>query len=96
MLNLFTHKKEFSSLISQYYKEHKLENNWRSSKSIVQFNNNLFSEISTKFNHSSISEIYKDVEQNLVNKDVGKVEVSVIEKDLFELKDYISNRINSC
>ena len=87
-------QKEFSSLISQYYKEHKLENNWRSSKSIVQFNNNLFSEISTKFNHSSISQIYKDVKQNVVNKDVGKVEVSVIAKDLFELKDYISYRIN--
>jgi ATP-dependent exoDNAse (exonuclease V) beta subunit len=86
-------QKEFASLLSQYYKEHKLDNNWRSSKSIVMFNNDLFSEISAKFNHSSISDIYKDVKQKIVNKDVGKVEVSIVDKNLFDLKDFILRRI---
>ncbi len=87
-------QKEFSHLLSQYYKEYKLDNNWRSSKSIVKFNNDLFGEISTKFNQSSIAEIYKDVKQNIVNKDVGKVEVSIVDKKLFELKDYLAQRID--
>ena len=86
-------QKEFSSLLTQYYKEYKLDSNWRSSKSVVKFNNDLFGEISTKFNHSSISDIYKDVKQNIVNKDIGKVEVSIVEKDLFELKDYLIKHI---
>ncbi len=86
-------QKEFSSLLTQYYNEYKLDSNWRSSKSVVKFNNDLFSDISSKFNHSSISDIYKDVKQNIVNKDIGKVEVSIVEKDIFELKDYLTKHI---
>ena len=86
-------KHEFASLLDQHHIPHKLDDNYRSAKSIVNFNSELFLDISKQFDHSSISKIYKDVKQNVIKKNIGRVEFNVIDKKQFDLKRYLNKKI---
>ena len=63
-------------------KQETLEDNWRSSKYIVEFNNQLFNFISSKV-PTEYSEIYERLEQNPIEKDSGYVELSFVSGDSY-------------
>lgn len=59
-----------------------LENNFRSHKAIIDFNNSFFKFISEEFfTHENYAALYKDAEQNLKKEDVGYVNLSLLEFD---------------
>ena len=63
-------------------KQETLEDNWRSSKYIVEFNNQLFNFISSKV-PTEYSDIYERLEQNPIEKKSGYVELSFVNGDSY-------------
>ena len=59
-----------------------LDSNYRSTKTIIEFNNNLFDRISDfKFSNTEHKAFYKAAKQKIVNNDTGYVELSFLEID---------------
>lgn len=57
-----------------------LDYNYRSTKTIVEFNNNLFERISDyALSNTEHKAFYKDAKQNVINNDTGYVELSFLE-----------------
>lgn len=80
-----------------------LDTNYRSTKTIIEFNNNLFDALSAQLLGDEFSGIYKDQAQLVKNPAVGYVSVKSgkTEKDLLdelnfsEIKTYIQKALNS-
>ena len=76
-------------------KQETLEDNWRSSKYIVEFNNQLFNFISSKV-PTEYSDIYERLEQNPIEKKSGYVELSFVNGDSYsEIEEYTLAQIMS-
>ncbi len=79
-----------------------LENNFRSHKAIVDFNNSLFKFISNQFfTNENYAQLYEGAEQNLIKNDSGYVNLSFLEFDDSEsrTKTYVEKvyeTIQSC
>lgn len=58
-----------------------LNDNYRSSKSVIEFNNWLFPNLINSIDNETIGQIYEDVVQNTKRKNTGYVEVSILKKD---------------
>ena len=76
-------------------KQETLEDNWRSSKYIVEFNNQLFNFISSKV-PTEYSDIYEKLEQNPIEKKSGYVELSFVNGDSYsEIEEHTLAQIMS-
>tara|TARA_B100001287_G_scaffold261698_1_gene250979 strand:- start:27555 stop:30575 length:3021 start_codon:yes stop_codon:yes gene_type:complete len=84
----------YQSLISHSFDKKVLENNWRSSINIVQFNNWLFDQISKLATNTHVLEAYKDVKQQFKRDFEGSLHFNLKTKDKFNLNEYLFNKIN--
>ncbi len=64
-----------------------LEDNWRSYKSIIEFNNWLFSNLASKSDSETIKKIYQGVKQNVKKNKEGYVSYQLLEGNKAEMKD---------
>tara|TARA_Y100000385_G_scaffold140628_1_gene146039 strand:+ start:1835 stop:4867 length:3033 start_codon:yes stop_codon:yes gene_type:complete len=87
-------KSNYQQLISQSFDNKVLENNFRSSINIVEFNNWLFENVSLLTQNDNILEAFKDVAQNVKRDVEGVVNIKLKSKGEFDLKEYVSNIIN--
>lgn len=60
-----------------------LNDNYRSSKSVIEFNNWLFPDLANRIDNDAIHPIYEDVVQYAQRTDIGHVEVSILRKDQY-------------
>ncbi|MEO6303640.1 MAG: UvrD-helicase domain-containing protein [Bacteroidia bacterium] len=94
---------ERSDNLKRNFKENLLNTNFRSLKTIIDFNNNLFDTLSTDLLNDAHKKIYKDQQQNikyegtgLVTVNTGKVDKDELEELNFALiKEQIQNALNS-
>lgn len=75
-----------ANLTRSGYKE-SLEDNWRSNKNIVTFNNLFFPAFSTHLSEDK-REAYADVKQNLRGADGGYIEIQLVEEKLTKEEKY--------
>ena len=88
-------KPNYESLFKGSFEEKSLENNWRSSINIVEFNNWIFNEI-IKNNHSeNICNAYSGLSQNHQRDYLGLVDIKVSEKSNFDLTGFLKTNISN-
>ncbi len=73
--------KDINSLFRKYYKSHKLTVNWRSLPEIINFNNWIFSNLSTKISSNIISDAYMGLSQQVSRENSGYVECYICETE---------------
>lgn len=88
--NEFSYSTSINSLFESSKDLQMLEDNYRSSKSVVEFNNALFTALGENTNSKLVREVYtsKNVHQNVKSKKVGYVEFRI-------LSDEEGKRLNS-
>lgn len=84
----------FSNVDEEFYSIESLQDNWRSMRSIVKFNNCVFDHLSKKL---GINDLYKDVEQNVQLKDLGLVQafISIDNKNAPKVPDIINDFLSN-
>lgn len=87
-------KSNYQQLIKQSFENKVLENNWRSSINVVEFNNWLFKSVSLLTKNGNILEAFRDVSQNVKRDVEGLVHVKLKSKEEFEIKEYVNKIIN--
>lgn len=74
----FSQDVDFSNVARQYYQNISLQNNYRSHKSIVEFNNGFFSYFADEL---GFQDYYQDVQQIVKKNELGMVRIFVHEND---------------
>ncbi|MFL2585921.1 MAG: UvrD-helicase domain-containing protein [Parvicellaceae bacterium] len=72
-----------------------LDDNWRSSKNIVEFNKWLFNKVANSTGSQNVIDAYKDVSQNFKRDFDGDVNVILKPKEGFDLNNYLKLNIDS-
>jgi ATP-dependent exoDNAse (exonuclease V) beta subunit len=85
----------YESLFKTSYKEKSLENNWRSSFNIVDFNNWIFQEIVKINDYENIHNAYHGLSQNNQRNYLGLVDIKVSEKSNFSLTSFLKINISN-
>ena len=92
-------KQSYESLFTTSFIEKKLENNWRSSINIIDFNNWIFKDIIDNLNSDNLKKAYQNLSQYCKRNFHGLVNIQVSEKSEFELNSFlkinISNALNN-
>ena len=83
---------EYEPLFQDVYELGYLKSNWRSSKSIVEFNNWLFHEVSKENNFNTIKEAYTESAQHIKRDFEGSVNINLSE---ISQQEYIKKQIDS-
>ncbi len=81
---------EYESLFKYGFDLGYLGTNWRSTSSIINFNNTLFGEVSQQFDSNYIKEVFFKSKQYVHRKDIGSVDVNLNE---ISLVDYLDENI---
>ncbi len=88
-------KNLYEPLFNKSILEKELDNNWRSSKNIVGFNNWVFKEIIQNLDSNNILKSYKGLSQFNKRSYEGLVDIQIINKSTFELTNYLNKSISS-
>lgn len=88
-------KNNYELLIEQSTNIEVLEDNWRSSVNIVEFNNWLFSQLSSLTLNNDVFKAYNDVSQNIKRDYKGSVYLKIKSKGDFDLNQFLDNKIKS-
>ena len=83
---------EYEPLFQDVYELGYLKSNWRSSKSIVEFNNWLFHEVSKENNFNTIKDAYTESAQHIKRDFEGSVNINLSE---ISQQEYIKKQIDS-
>ena len=88
-----TLRHNYESLFDNSFIEKKLDNNWRSSVNIVEFNNWFFSQIVKDLDSPIIEKAYKNLKQDCQRDFKGLVKVEISEKANFDLDHFLKSNI---
>ena len=88
-------KPTYEPLFKGSFEEKSLENNWRSSINIVEFNNWIFNEIIKNYDSENILNAYSGLSQNQQRDYLGLVDIKVSEKSNFDLKKFLKTNISN-
>ena len=83
---------EYETLFEYGFEPGYLETNWRSTSTVIKFNNTIFNEVSTLFDIDNIKEVFYRSKQITYRKDIGSVDVNFND---IALKDYLESSIKS-
>ena len=88
-------KPTYESLFKGSFEEKSLEDNWRSSFNIVEFNNWIFEEIIKNNNAENIRNAYSGLSQNHQRDYLGLVNIKISEKSNFDLTGFLKTNISN-
>ena len=88
-------KPTYEPLFKGSFEEKSLENNWRSSVNIVEFNNWIFNEIIKNYDSENIHKAYSGLSQKQQRDYLGLVDIKVSEKSNFDLKEFLKTNISN-
>ena len=83
---------EYETLFEFGFEQGYLDTNWRSTTSVINFNNAIFSEVQTLFEIDNVKDVFHRSKQLKYRKDKGSVDVNFND---ISLKDYLESSIKS-
>ena len=83
---------EYETLFEFGFEQGYLDTNWRSTTSVINFNNAIFSEVQTLFEIDNVKDVFHRSKQLTYRKDKGSVDVNFND---ISLKDYLESSIKS-
>ena len=86
-------KADYQNLLKDSHNEYILENNWRSSRSVVEFNNWLFKKLSENLGSAEIVGAFSDHQQKVKREIEGNMHFLIKDKKQFDLNIYLKQKI---